>query len=109
MTPFPAIFTLWNLRVHVSISNSRNEPTDIETPVNKRLGFTTALDVLYINPNNCHVRFRRHFDDTWFGHKSDIVENLILLDDILDIVQSEAILGIAMREERNAYNLEIRF
>jgi len=55
MTPFLAIFTLQNSRVHVSTSNSRNEPTDIETLVNKRLGFTTALDVPYINPNDRHV------------------------------------------------------
>jgi len=109
MTPFPAIFTLWNPRVHVSASNSCDEPINVETPVNKRLGFTTALNIPYIDPNNCHVQFRKHFDDVQFGYKSDIVENLILLDDILDIIQSEAILGIVMREEKNAYNLEIRF
>ena len=109
MTSFPAIFTLWNPRVHVSTSNSCDEPTDIETPVNKRLGSTTTLDVPYIDPNNCHVQFRRHFDNMQFECKSDIVKNLILLDDILNIIRSEAILGIAMREERNTYNLEIRF
>ena len=55
VTSFPAIFTLWNPRVHVSTSNSCDEPTDIETPVNKRLGSTTTLDVPYIDPNDCHV------------------------------------------------------
>jgi len=55
MTPFPAIFTLWNLRVHISTSNSYNEPTDVEALVNKSLGFTVTLDIPYINPNNRHV------------------------------------------------------
>ena len=108
MTPFLAIFTLQNLRVHVSTSNSCNEPTNIEALVNKSLGFTVILDILYIDSNDRHVWFRRHFDDVWFGHKSNIIENLILLDDSFDIVQGKAILNIAMREERNAYNLEIR-
>jgi len=43
-----------------------------------------------------------------FGCKSNIVENLILLDDSFNIVWGKAILSIVMREERNAYNLEIR-
>ena len=108
MTPFPAIFTLWNLRVHISISNSCNEPTDVEALVNKSLGFTVTLDIPYIDPNNRHVWFRRHFDNTWFGYKSNIIKNLILLNDSFDIVQSKTILSIAMRKERNVYNLEIK-
>ena len=63
MTLFLAIFILWNPRVHVSISNNCDEPTDIETLVNKRLGSTTTLDILYIDPNDRHVQFRRHFND----------------------------------------------
>jgi len=55
VTLFPAIFTLQNPRVHVSISNSRDELTDIEASVNEGLGFTATLDVPYINPNNHHV------------------------------------------------------
>jgi len=55
MIPFLAIFTLQNPRVHVSASNSCDEPTDVKTPVNKRLGFTTTLDIPYIDPNDCHV------------------------------------------------------
>jgi len=108
MTPFPAVFILRNPRVYVSISNSHNEPTDIEASVNKSLGFTATLDIPYIDPNNCHVWFRRHFDDAWFEYKSNIVENLILLDDSFNIVWGKAILSIAMREKRNTYNLEIR-
>ena len=55
MTLFLAIFTLQNFRVHVSTSNSHNELTNIEASVNKSLGFTTTLDIPYINPNDCHI------------------------------------------------------
>ena len=108
MIPFPAIFILWNPKVYVSTFNSRNELTNIEASVNKSLGFTATLNISYIDLNDRHVWFRRHFDDTWFGCKSNIVKNLILLDDSFNIVWGKAILSIAMREERNTYNLEIR-
>ena len=55
MTLFPAIFTLQNSKVYVSISNSHDELTNIEVSVNKSLGFTTTLDIPYINPNDCHI------------------------------------------------------
>jgi len=55
VTSFPAIFTLWNPRVHVSTSNSRNELTDVEASVNEGLGFTATLSILYIDPNDCYV------------------------------------------------------
>jgi len=108
MTPFLAIFTLQNPRVHVSTSNSCDEPTNVDALVNKSLGFTAALDIPYINLNDHHIWLRRCFDDAWFGYKSNIVKNLILLDDSFNIIQGKAILNIAMRKERNTYNLEIR-
>jgi len=43
------------------------------------------------------------------GRKSDVVENMVLFDDSFDIVWGKALLSITMREEGDAYNLEIRF
>ena len=38
-----------------------------------------------------------------------IVKNLILFDDSFNIIWSKVILSIVMREEEDAYDLEIRF
>ena len=64
MTPFPAVFTLWYSRVHVSASEDGYVTPKIETPVDKSLGFCAALRVPDINPYYGHIRFGRHSNNT---------------------------------------------
>ena len=52
MSPFPAIFTLQNSKVHVSSSNCCNIPSNIEVTVDEALRSAATLDVSNINPND---------------------------------------------------------
>ena len=82
ITLFPTVFTLRNTRVHISHSNHRNKPSDIETSIYKAFSLSsTTLSIPYINPHNCHIWFGRHFNHLWFGYESNIVEDLVLFDD----------------------------
>ena len=80
------------IEVGVSSSYSSNKPSDIEAPVNKVLHFCTALSILYVNPDNYHVWLGGDFNNSWLRSKSNIVEDLILLNDEFDIIGSELIL-----------------
>jgi len=92
MTPFPAVFTLWDFRVHISCPNSCNKSSDVEAPIDKSFGFYTALSIPDINLYNCHIQFGRCFNHSWLGCKSDVVKNLVLLDNSFDITWGEVIL-----------------
>ena len=52
MAPFPTVFTLWNIRVHVGITNGSNILSNIEASVDDRLGGGPILWVLDVNPNS---------------------------------------------------------
>jgi len=52
MSPFLAIFTLWNSRVHVSSSNCCNIPSNVEVTVDEALSSAATLDVPNIDPND---------------------------------------------------------
>ena len=92
MTPFPAVFTLWDSRVHVSRPNSCNISSNVEAPIDETFGFYTTLSVPDVNPYNCHVWFGRCFDHSWLGCESNIVKNLVLLDNSFDIARGESVL-----------------
>ena len=79
MTPLPAVFTLGNAWIHVSIPNSSNILANIEASVNESLSFTSALDIPNVYPDNRHVQFRQNLDNSWFGHQVDIIKDLVLL------------------------------
>ena len=49
MTLFPIVFTLRNIRIHVSTTDSSNIVTDIKLLVDNTLGFGTILWVPNIN------------------------------------------------------------
>ena len=62
VSPFPAVFALRNAGVHVGSPNGCNEAANIKAPIDKHFCVRATLDVPDIQPNNCHVRFRRYFD-----------------------------------------------
>ena len=57
MTPFPAILALRDTWIHVGSLNGCDIPSNIEAPVDKHFGLTTALDIPYVYPDNRHIRF----------------------------------------------------
>jgi len=85
----PIIFTLRDTRIGISSSYGSNEPSDIEAPVNKVLCFCATLSIPYVDPDNC---LGRDFNNSWLRGESNIVEDLILLNDEFGIIGSESIL-----------------
>ena len=85
MTPFPAVFILWDSRVCVSHPNSHNKSSDVEALIDEFFGFYTALSIPDVDLYNCHIQFGRYFNYSWLGCESDVVENLVLLDNSFDI------------------------
>jgi len=46
--------------------NCGDKTSDIESPVDKTLCFCAALNILDVDPDNGHVGFGGHFDNSWF-------------------------------------------
>jgi len=51
VTPFPAILTKQDARVHVCTSDSGDEVSYIKIPVNEHFHILTALNIPNVNPN----------------------------------------------------------
>ena len=64
ITPFPAVFTLWNIWVHISTIYGSDESFYVEMIVNNILSWRTTLGIPDVHPNHCYIRFRGHFNDT---------------------------------------------
>ena len=84
--PFPAVFALRDFGVHISYMYSFYVITDIETSIDKVFSFCATLGILYFNLDDCYVRLRWHFDNSWFGSKNislkmcvDLIMDLIIL------------------------------
>jgi len=57
VSPFPAVLALGDSWVHVHSPDGSNVLSYIKAPVDEHLGIGPALDVLYIDLYNGHVRF----------------------------------------------------
>ena len=55
MILFPAVFTLQHSGVHVCAMNCSNKAANIESLIDKTLGFGTALHISYIDSDDGHV------------------------------------------------------
>ena len=51
------ILTLGDSRIHVCFSNDNDVVAYVEAPVNEHFGIVATLYILYINPDDCYVRF----------------------------------------------------
>ena len=78
MIPFPTVFTLRYIQIHVSTLNSSNVLANIEALVNESFSFATALNIPNIYPDNGYVQLRQDLDDSWFGCQIDVVKDLVL-------------------------------
>ena len=66
VAPFLAVLTLWNTWVHICAMNGHNKLSNIKMIIDNVLFQRTALGILDIYPNHCHIGFGRCFDDLWF-------------------------------------------
>jgi len=60
----PTILTLGDSRIHICSSNGNNVVAYIEAPVDEHFGIVATLYILYINPDDCYVRFQEDFDNS---------------------------------------------
>jgi len=81
--PFPTVLVLGDFYVHVCTLYSHDVVSNIKTSFDEALGFHTTLNISYIYPNNCYVRFWKHLDNLWFRYK-DIIKNVSVLDNRLN-------------------------
>jgi len=56
VSPFSAILALGDPWVHICSPDSSNVLSYIKAPIDEHLGIGPALDILYIDPYNGHVR-----------------------------------------------------
>jgi len=103
----PTILTLEYSWVHVCPSNRNNVPFNIEASIDKVLSLAPTLNIPNVYPNNEHIWLGENFDDSWFGSKNDIVENLILLYDIFNITRRKTNLRIIIEVIWDAYDFQI--
>ena len=61
VTLLPAIFTLWDAKIHISSSYRSNETFYIKALVNDFLGWRSILWVLNIDLDNSHIRLGQNF------------------------------------------------
>ena len=107
VTPFPAIFILWDSRISISSSDCCYILSNIEALINEILSFCTALGIPDVDLYDSYIQFRGCFDYSWFERKYNIIKNMILLDNKFNITWGEIICKITVREVGDAYNLEI--
>jgi len=66
VTPFPAIFALGNVWIHVCTLNSGDESSYVEPSVNKGFSFGATLSILNVDLYYGHIRLRGNLDYSGF-------------------------------------------
>jgi len=86
VSPFPAILTLQDSRVHVFSSYCGDKASHVEVSVDYFSRIGTVLCVPYVDPDDGHIRFRRDLDNSGFGSKNYIIEDVIGLEDAFNFI-----------------------
>jgi len=107
MSPFPAVFTLGDSRIHVRSSDYSDIVAHVEASVNEELSILPALHVPNVNPNYGHIGFWRDFDNPWFGCEGYVVENVILLENSFNVGRGKLLLRVRVRVEWNSYDFQV--
>ena len=76
---FSTVFTLWYVQVHVGALDCYNKAFNIESSVYEVLSLGTALRVPDVDPNDWHIWFGGHFNDSGVQYQNHIIENIITL------------------------------
>ena len=65
MAPLLVVLALQDAWVHVCAMNDCDVLPNIEASIDEHFGIAATLSVLYIYPDNSHVRFREYLDYPW--------------------------------------------
>ena len=106
--PLPTIFVLWDIWIHICISNSGNITTNIEAPINKHFDQRTTLSILYVNLYDSYVQFRRNFDNIGLWCNFDVVENISGFNDQFYNFRIDRGIGV-FNEIMNTQDLQVQF
>ena len=101
--PSPAVFTLGN-----SCSYGGNVFSNVEWPIDKAFGISSALSIPNINPHYGHVRLGKCLDNTGFGCESYILEDMCNLDDTFNVIRFDGH-AICFVKERYTQYYEVWF
>jgi len=87
VVPPSTILALGDFWVHICSSNSSNVVAYVEVPVDEHFGITATLYILYINPDDCYIGFWGKFDDLRLQCQSNVIENVVVLNDAFNHTQ----------------------
>jgi len=65
MAPLPAVLALQDVWVHVCAVNGCDVLPNTKVPIDEHFGIAATLSVLYIYPDDSHVKFRGYLDYPW--------------------------------------------
>jgi len=80
MLLLPTVLALRNSYIYICLLNHRNVASYIEVSIYEAISLAFALNIPDVQPDNGHVQFRRYLDNFWPGDSSNIVEDVIVLD-----------------------------
>ena len=102
------ILALWHSRVHVYTPDHYNVSSYIKLMIDYGLCILTHLDVPNVDLYNSHIWLGRHLDNTRLWSEYNIVENVIVLENIFNFIQSDMTVGF-LANIRNTHNFEVIF
>ena len=105
MTSLPTILTLRDTRIYIGVSH-HDDTSYIKTFINNFLSIITVFGILYVNPDNSHVRFRRDLDNAWFWCEDDIIKDMIILEDAFNIFRKDTSVGF-VNKVWNAHSFKV--
>jgi len=73
--------------------NSHDVAFYIKASVDRAFRLAPALDIPDVQPNNGHIQFRKYLDDFWPKSNSNVVEDVIILDNCSNHIYYYGIIG----------------
>jgi len=91
---FPTVLALKYSQVHVHLSNSCDVAFYVKAFIDEAFSLASALDVPDVQPDDNHVQFRRYLNNSWPRDNSDIIEDMIILDDYFNYICHYGDIGV---------------